>query len=177
MDADVEALAAEAATDPAAMDRLLRRIEPEVLRRCGRFLPCREDAEEACQDALLKVSANLAGFQWRSKFSTWLHTIVSNSALSTYRSLKRRSERLSGDEALELRPDPRTTSVIAGSRLDLLDALEKLDASKPQVVRPFILRDISQLTYAEIAEELDSPLGTVKSQVHDARQAIQQLLG
>ncbi|MFD8495329.1 RNA polymerase sigma factor [Amycolatopsis sp. NPDC059657] len=177
MDADVETLAAEAAVDPAAMDRLLRRIEPEVLRRCARFLPCRQDAEEACQDALLKVAANLGEFQWRSKFSTWLHTIVSNSALSTYRSLKRRSDRQFSDELLELRPDPRTTSVIAGSRLDLLDALEKLEATKPQVVRPFILRDISQLTYAEIAEELASPLGTVKSQVHDARQAIQQLLG
>ncbi|WP_370942486.1 RNA polymerase sigma factor [Amycolatopsis sp. cg5] len=177
MDADIEALAAEAATDPAAMDRLLRRIQPEVLRRCGRFLPCREDAEEACQDVLLKVSANLPGFQWRSKFSTWLHTIVSNSSLSTYRSLKRRSDRQFSDESLELRPDPRTTSVIAGSRLDLLDALEKLDVSKPQVVRPFILREISQLTYAEIADELESPVGTVKSQVHDARQAIQQLLG
>ncbi|MFD5091514.1 RNA polymerase sigma factor [Amycolatopsis thailandensis] len=178
VDDELETLAAEAAADPAAMDRLLRRIEPEVLRRCGRFLPCRQDAEEACQDVLLKVAANLAVFEWRSKFSTWLHTIVSNSALSTYRSLKRRSDKqFSSDELIALKPDPRTTSVIAGSRLDLLDALEKLETAKPQVVRPFILRDISQLTYAEIAEELEAPVGTVKSQVHDARQAIQELLG
>lgn len=127
---DVERLAALAAAgDRAAMDQLLRRIQPEVLRRCGRFLPCVQDAEEACQDALLRVAEKLPGFQWRSTFSTWLHTVVSNSALSTYRSLKRRAGRqFSDDELLALRADPRTTSVIAGSRLDLLNAVARLEA-------------------------------------------------
>jgi len=175
---DVERLAALAAAgDRAAMDQLLRRIQPEVLRRCGRFLPCVQDAEEACQDALLRVAEKLPGFQWRSTFSTWLHTVVSNSALSTYRSLKRRADRqFSDDELLALRADPRTTSVIAGSRLDLLNAVARLEADRPHLVAPFVLRDISQLSYDEIAGQLAVPLGTVKSQIHDARKAVQELI-
>lgn len=175
---EIERLAADAARgDRAALDHLLRQIQPEVLRRCARFLPCRQDAEEACQDALLRVAENLPGFEWRSRFSTWLHTVVTNSARGTYRSLKRRADRqFSGEALLQQRPDPRTTSVIAGSRLDLLDAVETLEASRPQLVAPFLLRDVCQLSYAEIAEQLAAPVGTVKSRVHDARQAIQQLV-
>jgi RNA polymerase sigma-70 factor (ECF subfamily) len=175
---DVEQLARDAATgDPLAMQRLLRRIEPDVLRRCARYLPCRQDAEEATQDALVAVATHLPDFEWRSTFSTWLHTVVSTSALSTYRSLKRRADRqVNADELLERRPDPRTTSVIAGSRIDLLDALEKIGQHRPQLVRPLVLRDLSGLGYAEIAEVLDLPVGTVKSQVHDGRKAVAALL-
>lgn len=175
---DVERLAAKAASgDRAALDQLLRQIQPEVLRRCGRFLPCLQDAEEACQDALMRVADKLPHFEWRSTFSTWLYTVVSNSALSTFRSLKRRADRqFNADDLLALRPDPRTTSVIAGSRLDLLDALERLEHDRPHLVAPFVLRDISQLSYAEIAVCMAAPVGTVKSQIHDARQAVQKLL-
>nr|CEL14671.1 sigma subunit sigma24-like protein [Kibdelosporangium sp. MJ126-NF4] len=159
-----------------ALDELLRKIQPGVLRLCGRYLPCVQDAEEACQDVLLKVAEHLPRFEWRSKFSTWLHTVVSNSALTTYRSLKRRAVQTGVDDQLAARPDPRTTSVIAGSRVDLLDALETLEADRPKLAAAFVLRDISQLSYAEIARQLDVPEGTVKARVHNARQVVRELL-
>jgi RNA polymerase sigma-70 factor (ECF subfamily) len=65
--------------------------------------------------------------------------------------------------------DPRTTSVIAGSRLDFLDALDRLGAHRPELVTPLVLRDICQLDYDEIATHLAIPNGTVKSRIHDAR--------
>src|SRR5262245_31400074 len=125
---DVEEMARLAAGgDDTALADLLRVIEPDVLAKTGRFLPCRQDAEESCQDALLQVARNIGTFESRSKFSTWLHVVVANCARQTYRSLKRRAaEQASADHVLD-RPDPRTTSVIAGSRLDLLDALERLE--------------------------------------------------
>lgn len=174
---DVERLAALAAAgDGAAMDQLLRRIQPEVLRRCGRFLPCVQDAEEACQDALLRVAGRLPGFQWRSTCSTWLHTVVSNSALSTYRSLKRRADRqLSDDELLTLRADPRTTSVIAGSRLDLLNAVARFEADRPHLVAVRAARHLPAQLRRDRGQ-LAVPLGTVKSQIHDARKAVQKLI-
>ncbi|MCP3802795.1 sigma-70 family RNA polymerase sigma factor [Allokutzneria sp. A3M-2-11 16] len=177
-DQDAEALARRVSDgDHSALDELLRSIQPGVLRHCGRYLPCRQDAEEACQDALLRVAEKLPGFEWRSKFSTWLHTVVSNSALSTYRSLKRRADKqISDDTVLATRPDPRTTSVIAGSRIDLLDALERLEAERPRIAAAFVLRDVSRLTYAEIAEHMAVPVGTVKSQVHDARIVVREWL-
>jgi RNA polymerase sigma factor (sigma-70 family) len=175
---DVEGQARRAASgDAAALDALLRAIQPDVLRQCARFLPNRQDAEEACQDALLQVARNIARFEGRSKFSTWLHVVVSNCARQTYRSLKRRAVERASDEVLDRRPDPRTTSVIAGSRIDLLDALEKLEQTKPDLVPPVVLRDLAQLTYTEIAEQLGVPVGTVKSRVHDGRKLLQGSLG
>ncbi|WP_432834867.1 RNA polymerase sigma factor [Dactylosporangium sp. CA-092794] len=176
-DLDIEALADRAATgDAAALDALLIRIGPQVLRQCQRFLPCHQDAEEACQDTLLQVARNIAGFAGRSRFSTWLYSVTANCARQTYRSLKRRA----AEQATPVLPidaaDPRTTSVIAGSRLDLLDALERLEAHRPELVAPLVLRDLCQLTYDEIAEHLAVPVGTLKSRIHDARRHVRASL-
>jgi RNA polymerase sigma-70 factor, ECF subfamily len=174
--ADLEALALSAAGgDSAALEELLAAIQPRVRRICGRMLLYPQDAEEACQDALMLVATRIHTFAGRSKFTTWLHAVASNSARSTYRSLKRRSAELPSDD-LPSGVDPRTTSVIAGSRLDLLDALEVLAATHPVLVEALVLRDIHELDYAEIAQLMDLPLGTVKSRIHQARKTVQPLL-
>src|SRR3954452_1371442 len=169
-------LAARAAAgDQEALHTLLVEIQPRVRRICGRMLLFPEDAEEATQDALLLVATKIGQFAGRSRFTTWLHAVASNSARSTYRSLKRRAaERLTDD--LPTHADPRTTSVIAGSRLDLLEALEVLGSDHPELVEPLVLRDVQELDYNEIAALLDIPLGTVKSRIHSARTAVRPLL-
>jgi RNA polymerase sigma-70 factor (ECF subfamily) len=173
---DLDALAAQAAAgDREALERLLAEIQPRVKRICGRMLLYPQDAEEAAQDALLLVATKIDQFAGRSKFTTWLHAVASNSARSTYRTLKRRAAERPSDE-LPPSPDPRTTSVIAGSRLDLLEALETIGTDRPELVEPLVLRDVQQLDYNEIAALLDIPLGTVKSRIHAARQAVRPLL-
>jgi RNA polymerase sigma-70 factor (ECF subfamily) len=175
--ASLDELAALAARgDRDALDRLLRRIEPDVLRRCRRFLPHLQDAEEACQDVLLQVARNIGGFEGRSRFGTWLHVVVANCARQTYRALKRRAPELAAAEPPSDRSDPRTTSVIAGSRIDLLDALETLERHRAELVAPLVLRDLCQMPYADIADHLGMPIGTVKSRVHDARKHVQATL-
>ncbi|MDQ3629049.1 MAG: sigma-70 family RNA polymerase sigma factor [Actinomycetota bacterium] len=173
---EVERVARDAAAgDRAALEHLLGLVQPRVMRICARMLPCREDAEEACQDALLRVATKIDTFQGNSKFTTWLYVVAGNSARQTYRSLKRRSRERPVDE-MPTAADPRTTSVIAGSRLDLLEALETLDADSPDLVEAVVMRDISGLDYNEIAQALDIPLGTVKSRIHKARQRLRPLL-
>jgi RNA polymerase sigma-70 factor (ECF subfamily) len=173
---DLESLAQRAAAgDAEALDLLLAAIQPRVQRICGRMLLYPEDAEEAAQDAMLLVATKITGFAGRSKFSTWLHAVTSNSARSTYRTLKRRSAERTTDE-MPTHADPRTTSVIAGSRLDLLDALDVIGVTHPGLVEALVLRDIQELEYADIAELLDVPLGTVKSRIHQARHVIRPLL-
>src|SRR3954453_15328817 len=175
-DPDLDDLAARAAQgDQQALDELLSEIQPRVRRICGRMLLYPEDAEEAAQDALLLVSTRIHTFAGRSRFTTWLHAVASNSARSTYRSLKRRSAEFPTDE-LPPAADPRTTSVIAGSRLDFLEALEILGDDHPALVEPLLLRDIQELEYADIADLLGIPVGTVKSRIHSARQIVQPLL-
>src|ERR1044072_1010493 len=88
-DERTEELAQRAANgDREALNSRLPVIGPDVLGHCGRFLPCRQDAEEACQDALMQVARNINRFEGRSRFTTWLHVVVANSSRSTYRPLK-----------------------------------------------------------------------------------------
>ena len=74
------------------------------------------------------------------------------------------------------RPDPRTTSVIAGTRLDLLEAMETLERDHPQFVEPLLLRDVYGLPYEEIAEQIGAPLGTIKAQIHHGRRLVRPML-
>ncbi|WBB62023.1 RNA polymerase sigma factor [Streptomyces sp. WMMC500] len=172
-----EELAERAAKgDTRALDALLESIRPEVVRRCGRFLPCREDAEEAAQDTLLQVARKISSFEGRSRFSTWLYMVVANCSRQKYRELKRRAAEQPATIEDAYHVDPRTTSVIAGSRIDLLEALERLEREHPHLVTSLVYRDICQLDYAEIAERIGVPLGTVKSRLHQARREIRPWL-
>ena len=167
--ADIEELARLAAAgDSAALESLLTQIRPPVMRLCSRMLPHREDAEEACQDALMRIATRLDTFEGRSSFRTWMYAVASNSARDTYRSMRRRFAEHPVVE-MPTHADPRTTSVIAGTRLDLLDALEDLGAERPELARAVMLRDVAAVDYAEIARLLDVPLGTAKSHIYHAR--------
>ncbi|MFI6267203.1 RNA polymerase sigma factor [Micromonospora sp. NPDC051006] len=157
--------------DPVALDALLAAVRPEVLRLCARLLPHREDAEEACQDALLAVARGISRFEQRSTFHTWLYRLTANRARSTYQVLRRRWLVEAGGVPLPEAPDPRRTSVVAGTRLDLLDAL---DAVRPELAEAVTLRDVLGLDYREIAALLGVPEGTVKSRLHQARQQVRQ---
>ncbi|MEU6076503.1 RNA polymerase sigma factor [Micromonospora sp. NPDC047074] len=170
----IEDVAAAAARgDPAALDALLVAVRPEVLRLCARLLPHREDAEEACQDALLALARGITRFEGRSSFHTWLYRLTANRARSTYRVLRRRWLVEAGGVPLPDRADPRRTSVVAGTRLDLLDAL---DSVRPEFAEAVTLRDVLGLGYREIAALLDVPEGTVKSRIHEARRQLRQRL-
>lgn len=161
---------------PHAMEDLLAVVRPLVLRRCSKFLPYRQDAEEAAQEALLTIATKLDDFSGRGSFPGWVTVIASNTALQTYRSMKRRFADTT-TEAIGESPDPRTTSVIAGTRLDLLDALEQLGRDHHATVEAFILRDLGALPYDEIAELTATPVGTVKARIHTARGYVREKLG
>jgi len=173
---DWDGLLARARTGEAqAMEDLLAAARPLVLRRCARFLPYRGDAEEAAQETLLTIATRLDDYTGRGSFAGWITVIASNQALQTYRSMRRRR----GDTTIDAvgeSPDPRTTSVIAGTRLDLLDALEQLRHDHPAAVEAFVLRDLGTLTYNEIAELTQSPVGTVKARIHTARGHVREKL-
>jgi RNA polymerase sigma factor (sigma-70 family) len=170
VDLDRLALAASRG-DAAALNTLLATIRADVLRLCGRFLPNREDAEEACQDTLLAVSRGIGRYEGRASFRTWLHSVTANRARSTYQVLRRRSANENAATPMPDHPDPRRTSVVAGTRLDLLEGLEALG---PRLAEPVALRDVLDLPYAEIAALLGLPEGTVRSRIHDGRRQLRE---
>ena len=160
-----------AAGDRAALDKLLAGVRPLILGRCRKFLPNPLDAEEAAQDALLAIARRVETFEGRSKFTTWMYQITTNAAIDCYRKLKRRRS------VLETPPDltagGSSPSVIAGARIDLLEAAEQLDQ---RLVEPVFMRDLCELEYADIAELLNVPVGTVKSRIHDGRAKLRHAL-
>jgi RNA polymerase sigma-70 factor, ECF subfamily len=163
--------------DRDALEALLREIRPGALSVCRGVLPYTPDAEDACQEALINIAAKIGSWGGRGRFTTWVHVVAVNSARSTYRRMKNQAApsdpQVTG--AME-RPDPRTTSVIAGTRLDLLDAMETLERDHPKFVEPLLLRDVYGLSYEEIAEQVGAPLGTVKAQIHHGRRLVRPLL-
>jgi RNA polymerase sigma-70 factor (ECF subfamily) len=175
---EIDELARRAqAGDRDALEALLRAIRPRALNVCRGVLPYTPDAEDACQEALINIAAKIGFWGGRGRFTTWMHVVAVNSARSTYRRMKNQAApsdpQVTG--AME-RPDPRTTSVIAGTRLDLLDAMETLERDHPTFVEPLLLRDVYGLSYEEIAEQVGAPLGTVKAQIHHGRKLVRTLL-
>ena len=172
---DLERVARSAAAgDAQALDQLLRAIRPDVLRRCSRILPHLADAEDACQEALLAVARGIRTFSGRSRFTTWLYPVVAHAAFATYRRM--RVTALHSNAVPEV-ADPRRVSVIAGTRLDLVDALERLRVDAPHVVDAVVLRDLMGVGYAEIADHVGVPMGTVKSRINHGRTALRTILG
>ncbi len=170
MDVDDALVARARMGDAQALDDLLRQVRPQIVRRCARILPHPHDAEEAAQEALLSVASRLSDFDGRGSFGGWVSAITTNQARTTYRTLKRRFAEQHVDVVES--PDPRRTSVIAGSRLDLLDAVEALESRHPETVEAFVLRDLGSLPYDDIAAQTDTPLGTVKARIHTAREFV-----
>ena len=160
-----------AAGDRAALDRLLVGVRPLILGRCRKFLPNPLDAEEAAQDALLSIARRIETFEGRAKFTTWMYQQTTNAAIDCYRKLKRRRSVL--ETPPELAAGGSSPSVIAGARIDLLEAAEQIDE---RLVEPVFMRDLCELEYADIAELLDVPVGTIKSRIHDGRAKLRHAL-
>ena len=160
--------------DRDALEMLLGAIRPRALNVCRGVLPYTPDAEDACQEALINIANKIGSWGGRGRFTTWMHVVAVNSARSTYRRMK--NQAISSDVLPMEKPDPRTTSVIAGTRLDLLEAMEKLERDHPQYVEPLMLRDVYGMSYDEIAQQVDAPLGTIKAQIHHGRKLVRPLL-
>jgi len=168
-DADLDRLARQAqAGDPAALDDLLALMRPLVVGRCRKFLPYNDEAEEAAQEALLTIATKLHTWTGAGPVRGWVVAVSSNSARTAYRTMRRRAVENHALPPTD-QPDPRTTSVVAGTRLDLLDAINDLEERHPAVVEAFVLRDLGGLSYDEIAQLTGASPAKVKDRIHRAR--------
>jgi len=172
-EASDEALAAAAnAGDRGALEVLLARHFDRVHAICRRVTGHPEDALDATQEALIAVTRGLHRYDGRSLFTTWLYRVATNAALDELRRRKRRPEPA---ELIDDRPlggagagsAPFESAVTA--RLDIDAALAGLS---PEFRAAVVLRDLCDLDYAEIAEALDVPIGTVRSRIARGRAAI-----
>lgn len=180
-DATDEALAAAAnAGDRSALEILLARHLDRVHAICRRVTGHPEDALDATQEALIAVTRGLHRYDGRSLFTTWLYRVATNAALDELRRRKRRPEPAelsdgrpgAGSRAGAGHGNAPLESAVA-ARLDVDAALRRL---RPQFRAAVVLRDLCDLDYAEIAEVLDIPVGTVRSRIARGRAAIAEQL-
>jgi RNA polymerase sigma-70 factor (ECF subfamily) len=172
---DAPRVAAAQTGDRAALDALLRAHHERLYAVCRRLTGSDADGADACQEALLAIVRGLPRFDGRSTFATWAYRIAVNASFDELRRRKRRpAPGLPGPEDSD---EPVATA--GRSPEDVATALD-IDAALLQLPiefrGPVVLRDLCGLDYAEIAEVLDLPAGTVRSRISRGRAALVPLL-
>jgi RNA polymerase sigma-70 factor, ECF subfamily len=158
----------------SAREELFHRHRGESYRYAYRLLGHEQDALDVVQEAMLKAFSALADFDGRSGFRTWLLRIVTNTAYDWGRRRKRRPGGRGGTAATSDEPaseeDPARRLHQQELRRELDQALNRLSSTLRET---FILYAEIGLSYKEIAETQDVPIGTVMSRIHAAREKLQ----
>lgn len=169
--------------DKAAFDLLVRKYQHKVAKLVSRFVRDRSEVEDVTQEAFIKAYRALGGFRGESAFYTWLYRIAVNTAKNYLESLGRRApganveidgaEQSEAAEGLREQATPERYLLTEEIAATVRRALENL----PEDLRTAItLREIEGLSYEEIAEVMDCPIGTVRSRIFRAREAIDKEL-
>ena len=172
-------VAAAKGGDRAALDRLLAVVRSRFMGLALRVLGDADEAEDAMQEALLKVWRYIGRFEGRSSPSTWLHRLVVNAALDRRRRRTAGVHEPAGERAaieLETAPagdDPERSFARAETAHVVRGALGRLSLAHADAVR---LYDLEGESYASVAETVDCPIGTVMSRLYHARRKLAQEL-
>lgn len=167
--ADDELVAAAVDGDNTALDTLLRRHYDRIFAVCRRLTGNDADALDAAQETCITIARRLERFEGRSSFGTWAYRVATNTALDELRRRRRRPEPV--DDPSDLGPVPPATphDQTLADRLAIDDALAALG---PDFRAAVVLRDHLGLDYAEIANVLEVPVGTVRSRIARGRAAL-----
>jgi RNA polymerase sigma-70 factor (ECF subfamily) len=166
--------------DRAALDQLIRLHYDRVMNVCRRITGNEADACDAAQEAMIAIVRSLSKFDGRSSFGTWTYRIATNASLDELRRRRRRpiasiTPPGEDDSPYQDPADPSSTRPI--DRIGERDAIEEALMALPEEFRvPVVLRDVADLEYADIAEVLDVPVGTVKSRIARGRGMLAGLL-
>lgn len=185
-----EALAARAAAgDEPAFEDLVKRYQGRVFRLAWRLTGNEGDAADVLQDTFLQVYRKLGSFRGDSRFGTWLYRVATNAALMHRRARSRRpSESLEGflpcfdgSGVHAATPAELGAAAHVEERLDRRRLAEKALAALdrlPDLYREaFVLRDLEELTTAQVADVLGLEPATVRQRVHRARMMLRGYLG
>ncbi|HVA77437.1 MAG TPA: sigma-70 family RNA polymerase sigma factor [Candidatus Binataceae bacterium] len=165
--------------DSEAFGVLVERYQRRVANVALAVVHNQDDAIELAQETFVRAYENLAKFESRSSFSTWLYRIAANLAIDFWRREGRHVVLRGEDAENEMRrlPSDRGDSFKAASHKELsarlTAALEELTPEHRTVI---LLREVEGLSYDEISEALQCPRGTVMSRLHYARSRLRTLL-
>lgn len=162
--------------DKTAFDLLVRKYQHRIAKLVSRYVRDRSEIEDITQEAFIKAYRAIRGFRGESAFYTWLYRIAINTAKNY---LVANGRRLPSSEPDE---DENEGSLLAADTatperqllaVEIGQTIERALAALPEDLRTALtLREIDGLSYEEIAEIMDCPIGTVRSRIFRAREAV-----
>lgn len=171
--------------DRTAFDALIRKHERRAYQYAFRLTNNADEAADVVADAFVRVYVALTNFKFQSAFSTWLYRILTNCFLDIRKKEKSRSALSidsalqSDDGSLEIQIEDKSPS--ADERVEAEErtqAIEDAVAQLPEYQRAMIVMYHGEdMSYEEIAEALDLPIGTVKSRLNRARLSLRDIVG
>lgn len=180
---DAELVKRVQAGDTAAFDLLVQKYQHKVVNLIGRFVSDQAECQDIAQDAFIKAFRAIDSFRGDSQFYTWLYRIAANTAKNHLASRSRKSpayaidvddaEHFEGESGLKDYTNPENMLLTEEIKATVFSAIEKLPDDLKSAIT---LREIDGLSYEEIAEVMDCPIGTVRSRIFRARDVIDKEL-
>lgn len=152
--------------DMVAFTEMVDRYKNRLMNVIGRMLSSSEEAEDIVQETFVRVYQHRQSFNFKHCFSTWIYTIGLNLA----RNELRKRKKFKFYDITEMQGSESEFAVDAKLPSRLPEVLQNAVEGLPEKYKTaFMLRDVQELSYEEVAQVLDVPLGTVKSRVNRAR--------
>jgi RNA polymerase sigma-70 factor, ECF subfamily len=185
-DSDLALVQRTQAGDPRAFELLVVKYQRRVERLIGRMVRDSDMVQDIAQEAFIRAYRAIPNFRAESQFYTWLYRIAVNTAKKHLMDLKRDpvvlasalkseddDETSASERELNLQvADAETPEALLASKEIVLAVNQALEALPLELRQAVTLREIDGLSYEDIAQALDCPIGTVRSRIFRAREAI-----
>ena len=177
-EADIQLIAQCQQGDQYAFNQLVMRYQNLVYNFLYRLAPSWDDIDDLAQEVFVKVYHSIKQLKDRSQFKSWLHRVAVSVYMDELRRRKKRQERFVSDEKLlETRADPNENPDRHLERQELHKRLQEAIERLPEEFKlAIVLREIQELSYEEIANTLNTSIGTIRSRIFRGRKLLQQML-
>ncbi|ASF46692.1 RNA polymerase sigma factor RpoE [Methylovulum psychrotolerans] len=180
---DEELVARVQQGDKKAYDLLVIKYQHKIVQLVNRYLKDPSEAQDVAQEAFIKAYRAIGSFRGESTFYTWLYRIAINTAKNYLVSRSRRSSQYEVDiqDAEAIENAPQLQGIDTPERLLLNEEIIKtiraaIDHLPEEMRTAIMLREFEGMSYEEIAEAMECPVGTVRSRIFRAREAIDSKL-
>ncbi|QOW21421.1 MULTISPECIES: RNA polymerase sigma factor RpoE [Lysobacteraceae] len=169
--------------DSTAFDALVRKYQHRIVALIGRYIADWSECQDVAQDVFMRAYRALPNFRGDAQFYTWLHRIAVNTAKNHLVAQKRRppgadidvDDAEQFDSAIRLRDNDTPERELMRQQVEQL-VLRVVEGLPAELREAISLREVDGLSYEEIAEKMGCPIGTVRSRIFRARDAIDQEL-
>ena len=165
--------------DSAAFDLLVRKYQHRIAGLIGRYIADWSEVQDVAQETFLRAYRAIGNFRGDAQFYTWLHRIAVNTAKNHLVAHNRRppTDDVDAEEAAQYESGVRLRDTDTPERELMRQQMEQtvmraVEALPEELRTAITLREVEGLSYEEIAERMDCPIGTVRSRIFRAREAI-----